>query len=108
MTQHPTPAPEGGADEFKTYRIAHITDLLSVPLERRAACLVELLPILEQMDAVVANLNSQMEVSWVMPCIDWVDDGKTDLQINAVAGDKKVTLYDSTKANDAETPPIDA
>lgn len=70
----------------KTYRIRSITDLLAVPVERREACMHELLLALCMID-----LSMGEAAQTAFPDgIEWTDDG--DASVTVQVGDEKLTL----------------
>ena len=70
-----------------TYRIKDIADLLAVPIDRREACVRELLLALALLDLAVGDDGPQP----VLPDgIDWTDDG--DRSVTATINGDKLTL----------------
>lgn len=68
-----------------SYRISHITDLLQVPKERRAQCVVELLATIERSVGAAKILDQACPVptKWEVAALTWVDDGETNLEVLA-------------------------
>jgi hypothetical protein len=68
----------------KAYRIRTLTDLLRVPIDRRAAILQQLMATLDALDR--AGRSSWPNCEWI-----WIDDGKDGV-------DLEPCRYDDLKA----------
>lgn len=62
----------------KTYEIAHIRDLLGIPVDRRQACLNEILPKLEMLVSAIPDAEFNV--------IRWTDDGEPHCKVKIIVG----------------------
>lgn len=70
----------------KTYRIDRISDLLAVPIERREACVRELLYGLALLDLAAGD-----ECSPELQSLVWTDDGETTIDLD-LGGEEQLRL----------------
>lgn len=76
--------------EPKSYRIEHISDLLKVPADRRAACLAELpdwLAIAEMMPVLMGD-----EIPILAQSFIWNDDGEPGVRSIQINGEDGLTV----------------
>jgi hypothetical protein len=77
-----------------SYKIGHVSDLLKVPKDRRAACLSELLNVLDAAQQAAELLNKEAPIeqaSWRPGDFTWIDDGERHIEFTALGQ----SLYDT-------------
>jgi hypothetical protein len=73
---------------MQTYQIRSIQDLLSVPIDRREACMRDLMYALALHELAFGDNAATTEIG----ALEWIDDGKHDITMKDMDGNAFLSL----------------